>query len=63
MDVPLTGALTPLRPTDIPLLQRYYVENPESGQVSKVRNDIDDLKQIMVKNIGKFFSGAPPEPS
>jgi len=30
---------------------RYYVENPESGQVSKVRNDIDDLKQIMVKNI------------
>ncbi|XP_063684151.1 vesicle-associated membrane protein 7-like [Bolinopsis microptera] len=30
---------------------RYYTNNPESGTISKVQNEIDDLKQIMVKNI------------
>lgn len=30
---------------------RYYVENPDSGTITKVQSEIDDLKQIMVKNI------------
>lgn len=30
---------------------RYYTENPESGTITKVQSEIDDLKQIMVKNI------------
>lgn len=34
--------------------QRYYTENPESGTITKVQSEIDDLKQIMVKNIGNL---------
>ena len=30
------------------------MENPDSGTITKVQSEIDDLKQIMVKNIGKL---------
>lgn len=35
---------------------RYYVENPEGSTVRQVQNEIDDLKQIMVKNIDSLTS-------
>lgn len=39
---------------------KYYSESKEVDAISKVHGQIDELKDIMVKNIGKYFCNVTP---
>ncbi len=35
-------------------IQDYYSHNPEADKINKIRGEVDEVKSVMVSNIGMF---------